>query len=42
MTLFIICVIALVAVLGIGAYKVYPMYLEYKTQVEGIVEARCV
>lgn len=39
MTLFIICVIALLAAAGIGAYKVYPMYKEYKAQVDGIVEA---
>ena len=39
MTLFIICVLALLAGAGIGVYKVYPMYKEYKAQVDGIVEA---
>lgn len=32
MTLFIVCVIALIAALGIGFYKILPLYKEYKAQ----------
>ncbi len=31
-SLFILCVVVLVAVIGIGAYKVYPLYTEYKKE----------
>lgn len=36
-TLFILCVIALLALVGIGVYKLYPMYTSYKDEVRDIV-----
>lgn len=36
-TLFICCVIALIVILAVGGYKVYPIYKDYQAQAEKVV-----